>query len=196
MYPLVLSLNAFGQPIDFVDYETAVCAYVKGHVVWEHGDESEMYTIRGGTNRLTGLQSSVIVKPIIMIRNSESGSSGGAAKVNMTPRLTNRNLFHRDVHTCAYCGKKFGDAALTRDHVIPVSKGGEDKWMNVVAACNKCNNFKADRTPEQADMPLLFAPYVPSHAENLILSNRKILPSQLEFLRPMISANSRVFANV
>ena len=45
---------------------------------------------------------------------------------------------------------------------------------------------------DEAGLHLLFAPYTPSHAENLILANRKILASQLEFLKPMISPLSRV----
>jgi len=71
---------------------------------------------------------------------------------------------------------------LTRDHVMPVSKGGRDTWVNVVTACWSCNVRKGSRTPQQAGMPLLAVPYRPSWVEHLILSNRNILADQMEFL--------------
>jgi hypothetical protein len=54
--------------------------------------------------------------------------------------------------------------------------------MNVVTACRSCNHRKGNRTPEQAHMPLLYAPYVPSLWEDFILRNRRILADQMEFL--------------
>lgn len=71
-------------------------------------------------------------------------------------------VFIRDGHRCAYCGKK----ARTLDHIFPKSRGGLWSWMNIVAACNGCNALKADRTPEEAGMPLIYArPYVPTVGE-------------------------------
>jgi 5-methylcytosine-specific restriction endonuclease McrA len=71
---------------------------------------------------------------------------------------------------------------LTRDHVHPLSQGGDDSWENVVTACFPCNSRKGGRTPQQASMPLLAVPYRPSWIEHLILSNRNILADQMEFL--------------
>jgi 5-methylcytosine-specific restriction endonuclease McrA len=50
--------------------------------------------------------------------------------------------------------------------------------MNVVTACRHCNQKKSGRTPEEAKMELLYAPYVPNKAEYLILSNRSILATR------------------
>ena len=62
--------------------------------------------------------------------------------------LTQRNLFLRDQHQCQYCGRhksELGEGEyLTRDHIIPVVRGGKNVWKNVVAACRKCNNMKSD----------------------------------------------------
>jgi 5-methylcytosine-specific restriction endonuclease McrA len=44
---------------------------------------------------------------------------------------------------CAYCRR--GNIALTRDHVIPLAKGGEHTMDNVVPACLSCNSRKKDR---------------------------------------------------
>lgn len=53
---------------------------------------------------------------------------------------------------CAYCAKK--PKRLTRDHVIPLSRGGTDHIDNVVPACSKCNIRKRAMTLEEY-MPLI-----------------------------------------
>ena len=58
-----------------------------------------------------------------------------------------------------YCGNKFDSKNLSRDHVTPLFQGGKDLWSNVVTACKRCNNAKAGRTPEEADMKLLAIPF-------------------------------------
>ncbi|MDQ7816123.1 MAG: HNH endonuclease [Melioribacteraceae bacterium] len=75
--------------------------------------------------------------------------------------LTRRNILKRDGHKCAYCGR--GDLPLTIDHVIPKSKGGDESWENLVAACLPCNNRKGDRTPDEVEMHLRIRPYTPNH---------------------------------
>jgi len=55
-------------------------------------------------------------------------------------------------------------------------------WENCVTACRVCNQHKDDRTPDEAGMKLLAVPYIPNLAQYLILSNRKILADQMEFL--------------
>ena len=58
------------------------------------------------------------------------------------------------------------------DHVVPRSLGGQDTWLNTVASCAEDNHRKADRTPEQAGMPLLRAPFEPTPADAMLLSLR------------------------
>ncbi|MDQ6646509.1 MAG: HNH endonuclease, partial [Pseudomonadota bacterium] len=103
-------------------------------------------------------------------------------------------LFARDRHICLYCGEHFNRAALTRDHVLPISKRGKDEWENVVSACLACNLRKSNRTPQQANMPLLAVPYRPSWVEHLILSNRNILVDQMEFLVSRLPRDRRPLA--
>ena len=61
---------------------------------------------------------------------------------------------------CAYCGGH----AETVDHIIPRSRGGTLTWDNAVAACQRCNHRKANRTPEEAGMVLRVIPARPAHA--------------------------------
>ncbi len=71
-----------------------------------------------------------------------------------------RRMITRDNFTCQYCGIQ--SKKLTEDHVIPKDHGGKSSWTNCVAACNKCNNKKGNRTPEEAGMALLRKPFKPS----------------------------------
>lgn len=76
-------------------------------------------------------------------------------------RFSRENVYRRDNYACQYCHKPFSARELTLDHVLPVSRGGRKNWHNVVAACKTCNQRKANRTPEQANMPLKTLPGVP-----------------------------------
>ncbi len=74
-------------------------------------------------------------------------------------RTTGRlRILVRDKFRCQYCGKKGTAFELTLDHIVPKSKGGKMIAENLVAACRPCNNRKADRTPDEARMPLLANP--------------------------------------
>lgn len=75
--------------------------------------------------------------------------------------LTRRNILRRDANKCQYCGKKATD--MTIDHVVPRSRGGRDSWENLVTACVNCNNHKGNKTPEEANMPLMVQPKKPHH---------------------------------
>ncbi|MFP3990371.1 HNH endonuclease [Streptomyces sp. E11-3] len=92
---------------------------------------------------------------------------------------TRRGVLVRDGHRCAYCGRR----ATTVDHVVPRSQGGADSWLNTVASCAVDNHRKADRTPEQAGMPLLFQPFVPTPGDAMLLQlaagDRSALPDWL-----------------
>jgi hypothetical protein len=118
----------------------------------------------------------------------------GAPSINphsLQPGLTNGKLFARDRCICAYCGRVFHENDLTREHIVPISAGGGHQWMNLVTACRSCNHRKGARTPEQARMPLLYTPYVPSLWEDFILRNRRILADQMEFLLLHVPRSSR-----
>ena len=56
------------------------------------------------------------------------------------------------------------------DHVVPRSHGGQDTWLNTVASCAEDNHRKANRTPEQAEMPRLRRPFEPTPADAMLLA--------------------------
>lgn len=161
--------------------------YAAQEVRWEMGVQVAVF--RGGHNARTGQQSVIAVNSII--------GTKGISSINpfhRKPNLTNAKLFTRDRNLCAYCGELFDEDELTREHIVPFAQNGIDQWMNVVTACRSCNHRKSNRTPEQADMPLLYAPYVPSLWEDFILRNRRILADQMEFLLAHVPSSSRLMA--
>lgn len=185
-HPLILTLDQNGVPHRWVNWQHACFYYAREMVAWSLGEHC--FTITGGINRRTGQRSEISANSIIAIR----GKALTGQQLHPVPPLTNRELFHRDRHLCAYCGEEFSGSRLTRDHIKPVVQGGADIWMNVVTACRHCNQKKGGRTPESAGMELLFAPYVPNKAEYLILCNRSILADQMDFLARQVSAHSRL----
>lgn len=190
MWPSVLKLDISGIPEAWIDVEEAAHYYATGSVAYSYGDPCAR--LHGGISRLTSLRSVIDVHPILAV----FGQCAAGKLLSVQPRLTrfNDKLFRRDRYTCAYCGKVLPASELEREHVLPYSRGGRDTWMNVVAACRPCNQRKANRTPEEAHMPLMYVPYVPSRWEDLILQARRghVLGDQMEFLRAGLPAHSRL----
>lgn len=172
--PSILKLDVGGLPVGWIDWQTAATLYARNRVCWETGEER--FVIRGGVNA-EGVQSRLEIGSIVAVADRSHRFERGV------PLLNNRTLFQRDENLCLYCGRQFPPGQLTRDHVVPVSRGGDNVWENCVTACRRCNQAKDDRTPEQAGMKLLAVPFTPNLAEYLILQNRRILADQMDFLR-------------
>jgi len=96
---------------------------------------------------------------------------------------TRRNILLRDENICAYCGG-YGH---TRDHILPKSRGGIRSWENLVTACEECNMKKGSRTPEEAGMPLIYAPRKPNTITMIIKRPEKapIPKSWKRYLEPV-----------
>lgn len=174
----VLTLDQGGRPSRWSSWEDALIYKVKGLIAWSLGDEM-LY--RGGTCRVTGEDTLVLVPNIIAVKNEV---------IDGRIPLTNQNLFHRDDNRCCYCGHQFPRAQLTREHIIPVSRGGPNTWMNCVTACKRCNNHKGSRLLAEIGWELRYLPYVPNQAAALIIAGRNIQEDQLAFLRNCLPKNS------
>ncbi len=83
------------------------------------------------------------------------------AFIPRAPLPTRAGIYRRDRGLCAYCGRLIPYDQASMDHVLPLSLGGPSTWDNLVNACRRCNEKKANRTPEQARMPLRFEPFTP-----------------------------------
>ena len=182
----ILALDQGGIPQRWITTEDSIAYHARDQVAWQLGDDE--ITFRGGINRLSGKQSVITTAPIVAIR----GVTRGAAILSKPPMLSNRELFRRDHRMCCYCGNIFKCEDLTRDHVIPRSRGGRDAWTNVVTSCQSCNQKKDDHLLQECGMEMLYIPYAPNHAEALILENRNVLYSQMDYLKAYIPQESRV----
>ena len=58
-------------------------------------------------------------------------------------------IFKRDGFVCQYCGKQPPGTTLQVDHIIPVSKGGDNDPMNLITSCQECNIGKSNNPLEQ-----------------------------------------------
>jgi hypothetical protein len=181
---LILRLNKSGMPQTWISKENAAKCYVQEKVLFELG--CDKVVLKGGWNRL-GEQSKLAVSTII---GCEGKITHDLGKIT----LCNRYLFRRDDNTCLYCGDTFSIQKLTRDHIIPRSRGGKNSWTNAATACRRCNHAKGARTPEEANMKLLAVPFIPNIYERFFLMNRKILSDQMAFLSSHFS-KKRQWAN-
>ena len=182
----VLQLDIQGTPQAWISLEQAALHVATGAVAWFDGD-GPLATLRGGTNLASGRQSVIDVHPIIALR--------GASRINLfdvVPAFSSAKLFRRDRMTCAYCGECFAERELQCEHIVPESRGGRWTWMNLVSACGPCNGRKADRTPDEAGMPLVYLPYVPSRFENFLLEGRAIRADVHEWLAARLPKGSRL----
>lgn len=50
---------------------------------------------------------------------------------------------------CFYCGDQIDIWTATKDHNIPVSRGGDDRIENIVPSCLACNQAKGTMTTEE-----------------------------------------------
>lgn len=188
LHQQVLRTDVSGMPLEWIGYQEAVRLITLDQVSYSLG--RTLYKVHGGINACTGRQSVVEVNAIIAGYGRHPHAHLFAH--SYTPPLSNKALFRRDQSVCLYCGERFQSALLSRDHVKPLSQGGEDTWVNVVTACKRCNNHKAGRTPEQAGMELLAIPFTPTHAEYVYLQGRRILTDQMDFLLAHFPRNSRL----
>ena len=101
-------------------------------------------------------------------------------------QVTNTFLFARDGYRCQYCHRHRSDLRgrefLTRDHVVPISRGGDNGWHNVVTACSPCNNRKGSRLPGEVGMHISRLPGEPNQVQ-LVWAVRRITTVQARYIR-------------
>ena len=183
----VLQLDVSGRPQAWISSREAAVIYATGSVGWTLG--APFCVLRGGLQRRTGLQSRIEVHPIVAVKGCVPSRAWRQA-----PALSNAKLFARDRFVCAYCAGRFEADELTREHIVPTSRGGLDTWMNCITACRPCNGHKANRLPEEARLSLHYLPYVPSLHEDMILRGRRIVADQMEFLLASVPRSSRLYS--
>jgi 5-methylcytosine-specific restriction endonuclease McrA len=173
----IMRLNMAGQPIEWLNWREVVCLYARDLVAWSLG--GEVKRVRGGFSRLNR-KTTLISLPAIVACDGER-----LAPMKSKPPLNRLALFQRDNFQCMYCGRCLPSMELTRDHVLPISRGGLDRWENVVTCCKRCNQKKAAWLLTEIEMPLLALPYQPNPYEYMALINsHRIRADQMAYLAP------------
>jgi 5-methylcytosine-specific restriction endonuclease McrA len=101
-------------------------------------------------------------------------------------QVTNTFLFARDDYRCQYCHRTQADLrhreCLTRDHLVPMSRGGGNEWTNVVTACSSCNTRKGNHLPGECGMTPLHPPVEP-HFVHLAWAVRRLTITQAKYIK-------------
>ncbi|HZI20515.1 MAG TPA: HNH endonuclease [Pyrinomonadaceae bacterium] len=137
----VLLLNFSYEPLGTVGVARAVCLVVRGTVYVEEYEGERVLRSPSAEFRVPSV---VRLRAYVNVRRRRQPSGWKRLRI-----------FVRDGFRCQYCGGRFAARDLTLDHVTPRSRAGRSTPENLVAACARCNARKADRTPEEARMPLL-----------------------------------------
>src|SRR5687767_6443740 len=107
-------------------------------------------------------------------------------------QVTNTFLFARDNYRCQFCGRSQIELrhreCLTRDHLVPLSRGGTNAWTNVLTACSSCNTRKGNLLPEEVGMHPLRAPHEP-HFVHLSWAVRRLTRTQAKYIRLFYGAD-------
>lgn len=101
-------------------------------------------------------------------------------RFNRTLFPTKKNIWDRDAYTCGYTGVRLNKDDLSIDHIIPKSRGGGNTWENLITANKEINRVKADRTPQEAGLKLLWRPTKPSYKNVLTFDCSR--PEWVKFL--------------
>jgi 5-methylcytosine-specific restriction endonuclease McrA len=162
----VLVLNATYEPLNVVSVRRAVVLLLK--------DKAELIEATEARLRAESLTLPMpsVIRLVSYVRLPH----------RMSLPVTRRTVLARDNYTCQYCGTTPGRSNLTVDHVIPRSREGGTTWDNVVAACKRCNQRKGNRTPTEANMPLLSRPTRPRYVALVLLRQGRAAESWMKYM--------------
>lgn len=157
-------LNSSHEPLAVVSAEDGLVLTLKGKaIILEVHQDRTFRTVR---------EEYPVPTQIVLKEYRKTG-----AKYYGKAQLNQRNLFVRDDYTCCYCGRTVLDLRaseyLTRDHVVPRSRGGQDVWTNVVTACSSCNHKKDDKSLAEAEFTLRKQPKEPTVFEILMKRSKR-----------------------
>lgn len=149
MHTGVLVLNASYEALDEISADRAVVLLMAG-TAESIADRAPHFTIRSQHVEVLLPQTIRLLRYVYLDHST---------RIHDDSRATWAGVLRRDNHRCGYCAAWAG----TVDHIRPRSRGGPNTWSNLVACCGPCNTSKADRTPEEAGMRLLWVPKAPDH---------------------------------
>lgn len=99
------------------------------------------------SDEIQGLQKEIDIIYNELDRLRSKSKKKNKSKRRLVSGKTRQNVFMRDKYTCQICGATVKDGAkLHLDHILPVSKGGDNSEENLQVLCERCNLEKNNRT--------------------------------------------------
>jgi len=173
-----LALNASYEPLTMVPVRRALRLVIDGKAEIVESDQG----------RLVRSERLAVPRPVVI----------RLMKFIHVPRrfrrqVTNTFLFARDGYRCQFCGRPQATLrsreCLTRDHLVPLSRGGTNAWTNVLTACSTCNARKGNNLPAEIGMEPLTVPAEP-HFVHLAWAVRRLTPTQSRYIRLFYGADT------
>lgn len=144
----VLLLNATHEPMALLSMHRVIVLLLQGKVEPVEADVARK--IRS-SNPTWSMDYPLVVRRVTYVHVPWAKAAFSRKAVKLRDKM------------CMYCGRTSSRKhPLTVDHILPLSRGGKNEWLNVVSACHQCNNRKSNKTPAEAGMRLRSQPYVPS----------------------------------
>ena len=166
-----LALNASFEPLTMVPVRRALRLVIDGKAEIVEPEGSDVFR----SERIT-LRRPAIIRLIRFIHVPR----------RFRRQVTNTFLFARDDYRCQYCHRPTAQLrpreCLTRDHIVPISRGGTNAWTNVVTACSTCNTRKGNRLPRECRMFPMVQPSEP-HFVHLSWAVRRLTGTQAKYIR-------------
>lgn len=134
-FPRVLVLNSSFEPIRIVSWQRAMILLLGEKVEVLENHDIEIHS----PSRAFRLPSVLKMRRFVRLKRSAN-----------VLRFSRQHVFLRDGFECQYCSKPYPVKDLTLDHVVPVMRGGQKTWTNIVTSCGRCNQRKGSRTPQEA----------------------------------------------
>lgn len=104
-------------------------------------------------------------------------------------------IFKRDNFTCGYCGQQPPEVILEIDHILPVSKGGDDDINNLLTSCFDCNRGKTNIKLDQITPQIKENLEVLKIKEEQIKEYRKYVKNYRKRITREINEVEKIFVN-
>jgi len=162
---LTLKLDSSFRPIGVIDATEALILCIVGKAA----------AIENYKKEINSVTKTFILPAVIVLKRY--------VKFRLSTVTCNRtNIIWRDNNQCQYCANHFADEKLTMDHILPRSRGGRNTWLNLVAACKKCNQRKGNKTTKESGMTPIREPKRPKANILRTISKTQISPKWKNYL--------------